>query len=58
MPMHVTSLRARLRVIAPKQNSFFRNVAAATILYIPGRVVGNFVPNLTGPRFEPQTSHT
>ena len=43
---------ANLRIIAPgKQNSFQRNVQRL-------RAVGNTVSNLTGPRFEPQTSRS
>ena len=42
---------AHLRVIAPGQYSFFRrNVAAVAN-------VNNTVSNLTGPKFEPQTSY-
>ena len=43
---------AHLRVIAPGQHSSFqRNVAAV-------RAVGHTVSDLTGPRFEPQTSRS
>ena len=49
-PKRVTSLRAHLRVIAPGQPSIFRGKVT--------EVVSHNVSDLTGPRFEPQTSRS
>ena len=49
-PKRVTSWRGQLRLIASGQLSFFRRNVARW------RTVGNTVFDLTGPRFEPQTS--
>ena len=51
--MRVTSLRGHLRVIAPAGNT-----APFEEMLQRWRDVGNTLSDLTGPRFEPQTSHS